>query len=67
MPSKFAMGDYAYFDDDKGLIRGIRPAEEGRVSFDVCVEWDNGAIGWVWESDLLTQAEYDEFNEPLED
>lgn len=60
MASKFSVGDPAYFDDDLGKVLGVRPAEEGRVSFDVCVEWDNGSIGWVWESDLLSQREYDD-------
>jgi hypothetical protein len=64
--SKFKVGDNCFFDDDSGEVLEIRPASRGEKSFDVQVWWDNDVISWVWESDLLTQKEYDDFYRGIE-
>lgn len=63
MASKFAVGDTCYFDDGKGEVLGIRLSGRGPDSWDVRVWWDDSYVNWTWESDLLTQAEYDAFDE----
>lgn len=63
LSSKFSVGDPAYFDDDKGEVLDaqlVRRPYSLDLSWDVSVRWDNGHVGWSWESDLLTQREYDD-------
>jgi predicted nucleic acid-binding Zn ribbon protein len=57
--SKFKAGDTCYFDDDKGEVLEIYLADRGPDSYNVLVKWGIYGVSEVWESDLLTQAEYD--------
>ena len=59
--SKFKAGDACYFDDYKCKVLEIYLADRGPDSYNILVEWDNSVVSEVWESDLLTQSEYDSF------
>jgi hypothetical protein len=62
MDSRFSVGEVAYYDDHKGEVLAIRPSTARVGSYNVQVAWSTGVVSWVWESDLLTEQEYDELN-----
>lgn len=66
-PSKFKVGDRVYYDDDPGKVLDVRETRRPysrNYAWDVEVEWAPGTVHWVWESDLLTEAEYHAHCEP---
>lgn len=63
---KFNIDDIVYYDDDRGRVVETRDTERPvtkLIGFDARVKWDyNGKAEWCWESDLMSEAEYREFD-----
>lgn len=56
--------DIVYFDDAKGVVICVYPSSTRPGSRDVDVLWlETGVRTTVWESDLLTEAEYLEWDQ----
>ena len=56
--SKFADGDTVFYDDDRGVVLETYSLAP-HLRLTVQVMWDNGHVCAVWQSDLMSEAEYE--------
>lgn len=56
--SKFRIGQRVYYDDNSGIVTEVFPKRKL-----VEVRWSPDVRTTVWASDLMTEAEYHEFEE----